>query len=147
MEDPFRWISYPLASPWDSIFSWFQQVDCYPKLLWKGRESSTVYFCLGIGQYQPHLPTVFTVRAFDTTQPQWEGFPEVLKWTPFGIIEWRPDTNRINVLLQIYIPQWVIHRGHIQTHRNITQTVQTGQRTSTHQNNCFTTRRFENGIR
>ena len=66
----------PVQSSLDSIFSWFQQIECYPKLIWKGRESSTVYFCIGIGTRQSNLP-VFTVRAFDTKQPQWDGFPGI----------------------------------------------------------------------
>lgn len=106
-----------LQVPWDNVFSWFQQVDCYPKLLWKGRESSTVYFCLGIGQFQSHLPT-FTIRAFDTTQPQWEGFPGVLKWTPFGIVEWRPEQpNECTLYKSTSQRKWSVQKGHIQTHR------------------------------
>ena len=108
----------PLQASWDSIFSWFQQVECYPKLIWKGRESSTVYFCVGIGAFQSRLP-VFTVRAFDTNQPQWDGFPSTLRWTPFGIVEWCSDTPKQCTLYKSTSQQqWQPSKGHVQTHRS-----------------------------
>lgn len=103
---------------WDTLFSWFQQANCYPKLIWKGRESSTVYFCIGIGQGQGHLPR-FTVRAFDTNQPQWDGFPETLTWTPFGIVEWHPEEpEQCTIYKSVSQQEWVLSHGHIQTHRS-----------------------------
>ena len=108
----------PLSVSWDSIFSWFQQVDCYPKLIWKGRECSNVYLCFGIGKSQSNIPT-FTVRSFDPTQPQWDGFPSSLKWTPFCIIEWHPEQqNRCRMYKSILKRKWNVPTGHIQNHRS-----------------------------
>ena len=131
----------PLKASWDSIFSWFQQVECYPKLIWKGRESSTVYFCIGIGTRQSNLP-VFTVRAFDTKQPQWDGFPSTLRWTPFGIVEWSSVTSKQCTLYKSTSQQqWHPSKGHIQTIVHTNPAVHIGQVISKHQNNCFRTPR------
>lgn len=107
-----------IDNSWDDVFDWFQQIDCYPKLIWKGRESSTVYFCVGIGQAQSRLPT-FTIRAFDTTQSQWNGFPSTMKWTPFGVVEWQSEEATSCTLWKSSLQQqWQLSDGHLQTHRS-----------------------------
>lgn len=107
-----------ITTSWDDVFDWFQQIDCYPKLIWKGRESSTVYLGVGIGVSQKELPT-FTVRAFDATQTQWNGFPGSIKWTPFGVIEWCSEEPRSCTLSKSTLQkQWQLSNGHIQTHNS-----------------------------
>ena len=103
-----------LDTSWETVFQWFQEVDCFPKLIWKGRESSTVYLCIGQGERQPDLPC-FTVRAFDSSQPQWHGFPNKLHWTPFGILEWKGKTNIL--CKNTTQKHWKQLDGHIQKHR------------------------------
>jgi menaquinone-specific isochorismate synthase len=117
------WSSLDLGSDvqfetsWGDVVDWFKQIDCYPKLIWKGRECSTVYFCVGMSLSHPKLPT-FTVRAFDTTQPQWDGFPSTLKWTPFGVVEWHSEENSSCKLYKsTHQHQWCHSKGHTQIHR------------------------------
>ena len=103
---------------WDDVFHWFQQADCFPKLIWKGRECSTLYLCVGIGRSDPGLPS-FTVRAFDTTKPQWHGFPATMKWTPFGTVEWHPSNPKLRTISKSTKNQkWQAGDGHLQTHRS-----------------------------
>ena len=106
-----------LPGSFEDALVWFKRINCYPKLIWKGRESSVVYLCVGIGQSQSNLPA-FTVRAFDTTQPQWDGFPSTLKWTPFGMVEWSPEdpTHCTMYKSQLQL-EWTPEQGHIQVHR------------------------------
>ena len=59
------WSSLELGSnsqfetSWEDVVDWFQQVDCYPKLIWKGREIQlfiSVLESVNHSQHSPLLP-------------------------------------------------------------------------------------------
>jgi len=132
--DPFHhtWTSLKpgkeatVKASWDQVYSWFKQLNVFPKLIWKGRENSTCYFCVGIGSSGNALPNFpkFTVRAFDGQQPQWQGFPAALEWTPYGVLEIPSKHRNIGseaVAIQISKAKtqssWSPPEGHSPEHR------------------------------
>ncbi len=106
--------SQDINPSWDEALTWFNSIDIYPKLFWKGREHSDIYLCVGIGRTTPNLP-VFHVVSFDPNQPQWQGFPCTLQYTPYGVMRW--NTTGSTLSKATVQQDWQPPKGTVQKHR------------------------------
>ena len=108
--------STPIHISKKEIMKWFKSVDVYPKLFWKGRDHQDTYCCVGIGENGSTILPTFRVESFDPSQPQWDGFPESLCWTPHGVIQFSTANNSASLHKSAQLNPWVSPTGIIQNH-------------------------------
>ena len=97
---------------------WFKTVDVYPKVLWKGRDHQDTYCCIGIGEDSSKTLPTFRVESFDPSQPQWDGFPGMLRWVPFGVLQFSTTKHSASLHKSRQVETWTAPSGINPEHRS-----------------------------
>jgi len=63
------------------------------------------------------LPT-FRVESFDPSQPQWDGFPGMLRWVPFGVLQFSTTKHSASLHKSRQVETWTAPSGINPEHRS-----------------------------